>query len=310
MKRALFFLSVLFQLHAKSSIHTGEPWLTGPLLTPTARVIPKGHFTAEPYIFYIVNYGRFDEQGKRVRQPKFLQWVFQVPIRIGLTQKIDLSFTPQSAYSRSQGASKWTLSDLPIGFDFQIYKGDETTLLNNVKLSLIESIPLGKYQKLKLRKFGTDAGGNGAWHTNVGITIGKLIHYGGHHYLSLRMGTYYVLFQRVSVKGLNYYGGDPSTKGKVSPGNELRWLFGAEYTLTKNWALALDLAAFFKGQNRFKGETLLPSGNPSTTSYSIAPAIEYNWSPAMGVIAGSWFTVAGRNAPNFVSFVAAYNYVY
>lgn len=310
MKRFLFFLFSVTTLYAKSSIHTGEPWLTGPLLTPTSNVIPKGHWTTQPYVFYLVNYNRFDQHGKTVSSPKLIQWIFQLPTRIGLTENLDFSITPQAVFARSEGASNWSFSDLPIGFDYQLYRGDENSFLTRIKFSLIESLPTGRFNGLDFDDEGTDVGGNGSFGTNVGLTFGRLKHYGGHHYLSLRLGTYLVIPSQVRVKGVNYYGGDPGTKGVVDPGLEGRILFGAEYTLTKNWALAIDIAAILKNKNRFKGKTTLPVGNPSLTNFSVAPALEYNWSPSMGVIIGSWFSVAGRNSSNFVSFVAAYNYVY
>ena len=85
---------------------------------------------------------------------------------------------------------------------------------------------------------------------------------------------------------------------------------GAEYTATKNWALALDLNAVCAAKNRFKGKSTSKVGGPSSIQLSLAPAIEYNWSSQLGVIAGSWFTIAGRNSTRFTSVVGAFNYYY
>ena len=41
-----------------------NPWYTGPLLTPSAHVLPPPNVLIQPYLFYINNYARFDKHGK------------------------------------------------------------------------------------------------------------------------------------------------------------------------------------------------------------------------------------------------------
>ena len=55
------------------------------------------------------------------------------------------------------------------------------------------------------------------------------------------------------------------------------------------------------GKTRFKGKTLVPNTAPPAAQFSLAPAIEYNWSSDIGIIFGPWFTIAGRNAVQLVS---------
>jgi hypothetical protein len=45
-------------------------------------------------------------------------------------------------------------------------------------------------------------------------------------------------------------------------------------------------------------------------SFSLAPALEYNWSENAGVIAGVAFTVAGRNTSATVMPVMAVNWIF
>ena len=86
-----------------------------------------------------------------------------------------------------------------------------------------------------------------------------------------------------------------------------------EYTLTQNWALALDVLYVHNNHTRFsghKGSTYgIPNsvGGPSSEQFSLAPALEYNWSSNCGVIAGVWFSVAGRNTADFINGVVAIN---
>jgi hypothetical protein len=44
---------------------------------------------------------------------------------------------------------------------------------------------------------------------------------------------------------------------------------------------------------------------PSCIQVGLAPAIEYNFSDEVGLIAGSWFTILGRNSYQIVSAIAS-----
>jgi hypothetical protein len=79
----------------------------------------------------------------------------------------------------------------------------------------------------------------------------------------------------------------------------------------------------FNSKTRFRGNpgidqsasadsnaSLLAATNEREASiqYSLAPAIEYNWSEKLGLIAGCWLTIAGKNSRKFTSGVIALNY--
>jgi hypothetical protein len=48
----------------------------------------------------------------------------------------------------------------------------------------------------------------------------------------------------------------------------------------------------------------------SSNSFAVAPAFEYNWSPAVGIIAGVRLFPAGRNTSASITPVFAINYVH
>ncbi len=37
-----------------------DPWFTGPLLAPSAHVVPGGYINLEPYLFYTVTTGAYE----------------------------------------------------------------------------------------------------------------------------------------------------------------------------------------------------------------------------------------------------------
>ena len=64
-----------------------NPWYTGPLLTPSAHVLPAPHVVIQPYFYYINNYAHFDEHGKSHRTPhlEVIQPAL-APLQVGITQ--------------------------------------------------------------------------------------------------------------------------------------------------------------------------------------------------------------------------------
>ena len=310
-KLILFLVSpfVLFGISVNSE-KADAPWYTGPLLTPSSKVVPAGHYNIEPYCFWTVFNGVYDKNSHAVSTPHINQITNQFSFKIGLTQVMDITGSFQSHYTRTQHVHSTGFNDSTLGLEYQIYLSKPDEWIPNAKISVVEVLPTGKYQHLKAARLGTDAGGMGAYLTIVGLTFGKIIHIYDVHHLSLRLNLNAIFKGRARVKGFNSFGGDSSTFGKVHIGSTFILQSSFEYNFTRNWVLACDFQAIYSGRDKFHGRTFIPVGGPSETLYSFAPAIEYNFSDPLGVIVGSWFTVNGRNAPRFVSLVAAVDYTY
>ncbi len=289
------------------------PWLTGPLLTPSGHVVPAGHFNAEPYLFVNVGKGIYNAEWDSVSIPNFYNITTQQPLQFGLVKDWDFQFVPQFSWNHTDGASKWVLNDLPIATDYQVVSDRPGTWWPGVKMTLGLNLPIGKYQKLEAKKKGTDIGGSGSWAPALSLVMSRLFYFGNHHYFAPRFATTYTFQTPVHVKGFNSYGGGHGTHGKAFPGNKLAVLLGMEYTLTQQLALALDIDYTHTDKSRFSGHRGRTAGVhnrvklPSSEQVSLAPAIEYNWSAYVGMIAGVWFTVAGRNSADFINGVIAIN---
>jgi hypothetical protein len=287
-----------------------QPWFTGPLLTPSARVILPGHINLEPYLFCNIKTGNYGNKWKAISTPTYNQLNPQLQIKLGIYNRIDLSSTIQSFINVSQGKSGSSFGDLPIGIEYQLYQGEPHDWLNYAKLSIQEVLPTGKYRKLNPRLLNTDVGGQGSFITNIGLTFSKLTKLADNHFLGCRCNISTALSCPAKLKGYNIYGGSRETRGKIYPGTSYSFLAGVEYTLTKEFSLACDFQAQYAPRGRFKGFTLVPVRDPKSLQFSLAPAFEYNWSSSMGIIVGSWFSLAGRNSSRFISGVAAFNYSY
>lgn len=286
------------------------PWFTGPLLAPSALTVPPGHFNLEPYIFCIANTGHYDPHWHRVKTETFWNNYVQPELQVGLSSWLDFQFYPTLFYNYTKGAGKWAIGDIPLGLDIQLYKRirplDQWTTA--LKLGLKEIVPLGKYRNLNPKKKLTDIGGGGSWQTGFNLIWGNLFYIGNNRFITWRNSFLYTLPAPVHVKNLNAYGGGSGTNGTVYPAQSFQIDTAIEINLNQNWAFAMDFVGSWSGKTRFKGKTLVPNKSPSSAQFSLAPAIEYNWSANMGIIFGSWFTVAGRNDTQFVSGIFAFNY--
>ncbi len=293
---------------------TFTPWFTGPLIAPSGYTAKPGHYNIEPYIYFYVYNGRYNQDWKTVSAPNFYYTLLQVQYKMGLAERFDFQIYPQAVYARFQGSSYCNISDWPLGFGFQLLKADVVEYLPAVKLTLRATLPLGKYQHLSADKKGTDDLGTGSWQPGFSLVFAKLFHTARKHYLDVRFASHYRFGIPVHVKGLNNYGGAPNTRGTVHVGDSFILDAAFQYNLTQRWAVACDLYYAHKNTNHFSGKTGttaagLPAVNtaPSSEQFSLAPAIEYNWSKNLGLIGGVWFTFAGRNSNRFTSGVIALN---
>lgn len=286
------------------------PWFTGPLLAPSGLTVPPGHFNIEPYIYIVANIGRYDGDWHRIKTETFWNNFFQFDLQFGLNSWLDFQINPTLFYNYTSGAGKWAIGDLPVGFDIQLYKRiralDQWSI--SLKLALKELIPIGKYRNLNPQKKLTDVGGGGSWQTALALVWGNFFHIGGNHFITWRNSFQYALPAPVHVRNLNAYGGSFGTNGTVYPAQNFQIDTAIEVNFNQNWAFAMDMVGNWSGKTRFKGKTSLPNTAPSAAQFSLAPAIEYSWAANIGIIFGSWFTIAGRNDVQFASAIFAFNY--
>lgn len=314
--------------HAKEIVE--GPWLTGPLLTPSSEVVPFGHFNFETFVYASKSSHVYNHKWHREHVPTFVSVVYQFPFAVGFCKSWDFQIIPQFSWQHSKGQAKTVFNDLAMGVDYQVLGDKPGAWYPVIKASLFETFPTGKYQHLNPDKNETDIGGKGSFQTMIGLTFSKLFDFYHKHWLNIRLGVNYVYLAPLHVDGVNAYGGVNETHGKIFPGNTFNQILGIEFTLNQNWVLALDILNTYINKNRFKGHRgfmpiklapvgtappadLLPPptpaqvGGPSLNQISLAPSVEYNWNANLGIIAGAWFTIAGRNASDFIQWVIAFN---
>jgi|GEM_PF-5569080 len=121
-KRFLIFLMLPLLLFSEGKVFYSQsnesvipPWLTGPLIAPTAHVVPLGHYNIEPYIFATAFTGTYSSEWDVVKFPTFWNSFLQIPTMIGLVSWLDVIITPTVNWNYSQHQAAWTVGDLLFG---------------------------------------------------------------------------------------------------------------------------------------------------------------------------------------------------
>jgi hypothetical protein len=295
------------------------PWFTGPLLCPSAYVIPVGHINFEPYIFASFSDSFYDVSWKRRKLARSIWNITIEPsLWVGITSWCDINIIPTWYWNVSGNASEFLFGDSPVSLEFQLLMEQEDNYTPAMKLAFTQVFPLGKYDQLDPKKNGTDIAGGGAYVTGVNLTVSRRFRMSGYYWANFRLNLVYNVPTKTHVKGVSTYGGAANTDGIIYPPQNYQVDFAFELTLSRHWAFALDAVANYQTSTQFKGNPGISKETGeqgvftthSKAQYSLAPALEYNWNANLGLVAGAWFTFAGRSCASFTSYVAALNYYY
>lgn len=283
----------------------GGPWFTGPLLAPSARVVHPGHLKFQIYAETNVKIGRYESNWHTHSIENFYSEEIVVQLKLGLFDRVDFQVTSRAGYRHTEGQSAYTFGDLPLNLNVQILQPVSIDEGPNLKLSLLANAPTGKFQHLNQHKKKTDASGSGCWFPGIGLDLSQFWYFSGIHYLELRASGAYRFGVPVHVKSFNTYGGNERTKGTVYPGNFFVLDTALQYSITQRWGASCDFLYEHFNRTRYSGRGLA-SRERSGEEFSLAPAIEYNFTKEMGVIGGVWFTIAGRNVSQFVNGIVSF----
>lgn len=287
-----------------------NPWYTGPLITPSASMMPPGSANIQPYLFYTDNYAQFNSNRKSVSFESNLQQLNpQFIIQTGITNTTDLAVGFSGVANWQNGQSGGGFNDITATIGFSILR--ESRYVPKIKFTIQETFPTGNYQNLNTNGLGLSATGQGAFQTQFGLSLGKLFFWTTSHPLNTRLFFgYKTPNDSVEVHNFNAYGGGYGTYGHVRIGNAFKADLGLELSLTERWVAAIDIVYTAQGKTSFYGFRGVSSegapasvGSGYSDNLSLAPAFEYNWNENLGIVAGGWFSVYGRNSLNFGSAV-------
>jgi hypothetical protein len=306
---ALLLLLGVGVANANTNQPRDDAWWTGPLLAASPGSLTPGHFLIEPYLFDAIPQGHFDNDGQRHPAPHANEFGSQSYLLYGLTNNVGVGLIPRFGFndvSVGRDSSKLGVGDLSVQAQYGLTKFQEGSWIPTTALVVQETLPTGKYDRLGDRP--ADGLGLGTYSTNLALYSQYFFWMPNGRILRTRLDLSYQISASAGVRDVSVYGTDGGFRGRARPGNVAVVDAAGEYSMTQHWVLAMDVLYEHDGSTHVHGAGLdFDSGQSHT--WSLAPAIEYNFNSRVGIIAGAKLTVAGRNATAVLIPVAAVNIV-
>ena len=327
----IFFISFI------PSITSADPWFTGPLLALPGQTVPRGHINASWSVATALSNAIYDRDWKQSPQPAFKSVQINPEFIYGLADRFDIQYDGFYFINENDWRSYEHIGDTSVMLGFQALTQEENN--TDLRITLQEILPTGIYNHLTAINNGTNITGMGSYQTALGLNFQYLTQFDDIHYLNSHLSFMYSHAATVQLNGISAYGGNALTNGRIAPGDSMGIDIAGEYTLTQHWGAVLEGTLIYQQASKFQGQIgertandplpidrnnrlskmanrLFPSkhniggsgiGNGTLDQITLAPGIEYNFSVNYGVVAGAWFTVAGKNTPVFVAPMILFN---
>lgn len=279
-------------------------WFTGSLEAPSPALPKAGILAIEPYMIYTNNTGAYGDGWRHYAVPNDVDSVESLTVlKYALTDRLSLEALPSFAHAWNGQASATGLGDLPTELEYRFNDENNRTGAPSVTAALGVSFPTGRYQHLSTPLAGL---GSGAYTLKEGLLLQSLFATRDNHPLRLRFyAAAFEALQNVSLQDGSVYGTGNGFRGHVTPGVAEEFGIGAGYGLDQRWVLAFDLVGNHAAGLDLRGTNAAGSfahvSGAASSSVSVAPAVEYNWSGSIGIIAGFEFSAAGRNTPSYIA---------
>jgi hypothetical protein len=268
---------------------------TGPMLASNAETLPKGHFYTEPYFFDVISGGRHNPGTSGYYQ-------------YGLLEGFTVGVQPELALGTHRANHGMALGDFKLLSQLRLTHFTPDHRIPTIAVVLQEVLPTGKHDRLGPLE---DGHGSGSFATEVGVNLQYYFLFKNDRLLRARLNFLERFPHGTDVADRSVYGTGPGFRGHAEPGAKTTLIGAIEYSVTKEWVLALDVIrestrkTTVKG--RYAGGPLVKQTFPSSWSVGFAPAIEYNWSDRSGILLGVWVSSKGHNSRASVTPALAYS---
>ena len=299
-----------------SSRNFFKQWFTGPLITPSPTTLPPGKTALGLGVAEFYYYGSFNEKWKlhTTNSPKFWSTEYIIYPMIGLTKRVGTEAwgVLASNYGKKHSCTQFQDTIYRLGYQISIDKLEKGNWVPDLRIIAQEIFPTGKYNKLNPDKEGIDATGQGSFQTGIYLAYQKGFKFDTKHAFNLAGAVGYFVLSSVRVKGQSFYGGTPSSRGRVYPGNLISIFSSGEFEISKHVALAYDSNCRINLSGKYKSKI---GPDPSVKALQIVnfmftPEIEVTVSENAGFLIGPWFNFAGQNTPAFASVFVAFMVVF
>ena len=285
-----------------------DAWWTGPMLANSAETLTPGHMLVEPYVYDAMSH-KTDAFGSRAY------------VLYGVTDNLTVGFIPIVGYNRVSGgpnSSGIGLGDQILQAQYRLTRFHEGSWVPTVSLLLQQSLPTGHYDRLGSRP--ANGMGSGAYATTLGVDAQTYFWMPNGRILRMRLNVTGTVAGHADVDGVSVYGTGPAFHGRARPGDNFYVDTSFEYSLTTRWVLATDVIYSHNESTHVTGvdqpsgplglslPVRMKSGSSDTVGY--APAVEYSWTPNIGVLLGVRVLAGGHNTQRSVTPAIAINYVH
>jgi hypothetical protein len=283
-----------------------DAWWTGPIIANSAVTLPQGHMLIEPYLYDVIS-----DDAESYGSLTFMLY--------GATDALTVGVVPVFGYNKGDGmrSAGPSVADSSVLLQYRLRQYQEGSWLPAVSLQLQHTLPTGRYDQLE--PGSADGFGGGAHSTLLQVNTQTYFWMPNGRILRMRLNLGATRSREVELRDASVYGTSEGFRGHARPGDSWNVNAAWEYSWTRNWVLALDLAYRHSDTTRVNGvvseggqdptPTQLRFASGSSEAWFLAPAVEYNFSPSFGVIFGTRL-IRGRNTPHSVTPVVAFNVVY
>jgi hypothetical protein len=278
-----------------------DQWFTGTLEAPSPALPKAGLLVVKPFAIFTRVDGTYDDTGAFHSASGNDTVKSVILMKYGVTDRLSIQALPSLAHVDGGSTHYSGVGDLPIEVEYRINDENDRTGFPSVTVAAGVNLPTGKYDSLI-----TSSGGFGVGSVMLKeqLLFQSLFDTLGGHPMRLR--AYAAAYQPLgtaSVDNISVYGTRQGFVGRVKPGASVVLGVGGGFAFDQRWVVAMDLVyksvhgSKLDGINPGTGSVQSTGRQTSTTSF--APALEYNLSGRLGIIAGVDFAVAGRNSASY-----------
>ncbi len=295
-----------------------DAWWTGPILASSAATAPRGHFMIEPFLYDTIASGQFDRNGAHRTQSRTHSVRASGFIMYGVSDRLSVALVPSFGFNRASDGSVSTLGlgDLSLQTQYRLTDFEWGRAFPTTSILISATLPTGRYDRLGSHP---EAGlGSGAYTETISVYSQYYFLMPTGRLLRTRLDVSFLVSDAVSLRDASVYGTPANFRGQAAPGDSFAAYLSGEYSVTRNWVVALEAAFQHSDTTVVTGDSFTSLGNAtkaldyftslgSSRSTALAAELEYNWNEQIGIVGGAIVTVSGRNAAATITPALAVN---
>lgn len=273
------------------------------MLANSAATLPRGRALVETYVF-----DQISGNSSLLGSLTYLLYGVNDRLTMGLKPMVGAL----SVGGKSRGAG---IGDLTLSAQYRLTSLRARAGTPTIAVSLQRSLPIGRFDRLDTSP--ASGLGSGAPATTIALYGQQYFWLPNGRIFRARLNLSQTFSGAAAVAGESVYGTTAGFRGRARPGDVFSVGLSGEYSVTRSWALALDLVYNRAAPTRVDGVGGSPSSpapialrSGVSEAIAIAPGVEYSWRPNLGVLVAARFIPRGLNTAPSVTPAVAINYVF